>query len=407
MFNEHPINSLLETDAYKFSMNQVVLHWFPKTTVKVEFKCRSDVKLGYLKDQVDRELDYICRLRFTEDELAYLKTIPWLSSDYIDYLERFYLKRDQIKTGVDDNGQLTIVAEGPWRDVIHFEIPCLAIVSELYMKERTKIFDKQNIFEEADARLSNFIDKLNECYYKMQKYTGLSVPFTFADFGLRRRFSGLWHDHVIDRLKKDLKPFVGTSNVKLACKYGVKPIGTFAHEFLQSLQGENIRLSEVQKTALDIWAKEYRGELGIALSDNYGFRAFLRDFDKYFAKLFDGCRHDSGDPVKWGEMLISHYKKLGIDPMTKTGCWSDSLDADKVCGIAEHFCGKIKVSFGVGTSLTNNCGVRPLNMVMKVIEANGNPVAKLSDAPGKQMCHDQQYVDYLKKVYQYKSIDED
>ena len=169
----------------------------------------------------------------------------------------------------------------------------------------------------------------------------------------------------------------------------------------------NVRLSETQKFILDTWAKEYRGELGIALSDIYGFRAFLRDFDKYFAKLFDGCRHDSGDPIKWGEMLIDHYKKLGIDPLTKTGCWSDSLNADKCVEIAKHFAGKIKVSFGVGTAITNSTPIKPLNMVMKVTEANGNPVAKLSDSLGKGMCKDEKYVEYLKSVFNYRSIDED
>ncbi len=405
--NNHPINSLLETDLYKYSMGQAVLHWFPRTSVKVEFKCRSDADLAVLKPRIDEELDWLCSLRYRKDEIDYIRSIPWFTGDFADYLERFYLKRDQIATGIDQDGKLTIVAEGPWRDVMHFEIPVLAIVSQLYMERQCEGKDIGLIWGQGDSNLSDAMDKFRNCFDANRRRTGLDIPFALADFGIRRRFSADWHDHVVARLMDGLPgAFVGTSNVYLAKKYGIKPIGTFAHEWFMGIQGENVRLSEVQKTALDIWAKEYRGELGIALSDIFGFNAFLRDFDKYFAKLFDGCRHDSGNPFTWGEMLIDHYRKLGIDPMTKTGCWSDSLDADKACSIADHFCGRIKTSFGIGTFLTNSLGPKPLNMVMKLVESNGTPVAKLSDSPGKGMCHDQRFVEYLKQVYDYRCIDE-
>lgn len=394
METKYVIKSLLETDMYKLSMQQAVLHNFPKTHVKVEFKCRSNVSLGYLKPAVDKELDHLCQLRFTKDELNYLRTIRYLSSDYIDYLKMFQLDREHIKTGVDENGQLTIVAEGPWREVIMFEIPCLAIVQELYMA------DKNVDMAYAESAL---MDKIIKFKQASTKYN-----FKLSDFGLRRRFSGDWQDHVVKTFV-DYCPefFVGTSNVYLAKKYNIKPIGTFAHEWFGGIQGENIRISEVQKYALDIWAKEYRGELGIALSDNFGFRAFLNDFDKYFAKLFDGCRHDSGCPFKWGEMLINHFKSLGIDPKTKTACWSDSLDPDKAIELAKTFHDRINVTFGIGTNLTNDVGFKPASIVMKVVESNGKPVCKISDAPGKGMCKDSQYVEYVKQQYNYKSIDED
>jgi len=251
----------------------------------------------------------------------------------------------------------------------------LAIVSELYMRDQCKNEVENEVV--GDEKLTEFIEKLNKCYSNGNK-------FTLADFGLRRRFGRVWHNHVIDRLMKEANGyFVGTSNVYLAKKFGIKPIGTFAHEWFMGIQGENVRINQVQKVALDTWAKEYRGELGIALSDIFGFNAFLKDFDKYFAKLFDGCRHDSGDPITWGCMLIDHYKKLGIDPATKVGCWSDSLNADKAVMIAEEFSGKVKVSFGIGTKATNNTGIKPLNMVMKLVESNGQPCCKLSDSLGK------------------------
>ena len=390
---DHIIDSLLETDMYKLSMQQAVLHNFPKTNVKVEFKCRSNVKLGYLKPALDNELDHLCSLRFTKEELNYLRSIYYLSSDYVDYLKMFQLDREHIKTGVDEDDQLTIVAEGPWREVIGFEIPCLAIVQELYMQ------DKEVDLEYADSAITDKIIKF--------KQANMKYPFKLSDFGLRRRYSSTWHEHVVTRFAKECSEFfVGTSNVKLAQKLGIKPIGTFAHEWFGGIQGENIRVSEVQKYALDVWAKEYRGELGIALSDNFGFNAFLRDFDKYFAKLFDGCRHDSGCPFRWGEMLIDHYKKLNIDPKTKTACWSDALDPDKAILLAKQFSGRINVTFGIGTNLTNDVGFKPVSIVMKVVESNGKPVCKLSDSLGKGMCHDNEYVEYVKSQYNYKSIDE-
>lgn len=399
---DHPIRSLLTNDFYKFTMGQCILHNFPKDYVRFDWHCRTDEKLGWLKPEIDEELDYICSLRFEKDELDYLRSIPWLADDYIDYLERFYLKRDQVHTDVDETGQLVMWAEGPWRDVSYFEIPCLAIVSELYMNNKKADLGLPNGAAEKDG-----IDNIGQMLAKLKRCWHDGYKFTLADFGLRRRFSGAYHYEVVEAFKNCTPEFfVGTSDVSLAKEFGIKPIGTFAHEMFMAAQGMNVRLSETQKFILDTWAKEYRGELGIALSDIYGFRAFLKDFDKYFAKLFDGCRHDSGDPFTWGHMLIDHYKKLGIDPLTKTGCWSDSLNADKCVEIAKEFSGKIKVSFGVGTALTNSTPIKPLNMVMKVTEANGNPVAKLSDSLGKGMCRDQQYVEYLKQVFNYKSIDE-
>lgn len=390
--NDNIIISLLEQDLYKFSMGQAVLHNFPRTIVTVEFKCRSNVNIAHLKDEVDKQLDYLCSLRFTEEELKYLSNIRYLSSDYIDYLRMLQLNRKYINTYIDNEGQLGIIAKGPWRDVIYFEIPCLAIVQELYMRE-------QNIdIEYAKNALQEKITKFADAAY---------LGFKLSDFGLRRRYSGQWQDYVVKEFAKRIpNTFVGTSNVYLAMKHNLTPIGTFAHEWYMGIMGEACRVSEVQKVALETWAKEYRGELGIALSDIFGFNAFLKDFDKYFAKLFDGCRHDSGCPFKWGYMLIDHYKKLNIDPKTKTGVWSDSLNPDKAIELAKEFHDKIKVSFGIGTDLTNDMGVKPLSIVMKLTESNGHPVVKLSDSLGKCMCHDEQFIEYVKQQYNYKSIDE-
>lgn len=401
--NNYPIQSLLETDFYKISMHQFFFHNYPTIPVKVEWKCRGTEKLGYLKDRLDDFLDYFCTLRFTKEEIDYLRNFSWFKDDYLNYLLRWYPFREHIRTGIDVDGQLTITAEGPEIDVIHFEIPVLAAVSELYMKDYVEKqgLKIENLEYEGLNNVDMMIDQLKSCYADGNK-------FTFADFGLRRRFSRDYQEKVVEKFTKRAPEFfVGTSNILLAKQLGIKPIGTFAHEAYMALQNyPEIPIGAVQRKMLDGWAKEYRGDLGIALSDIFGFNAFLRDFDKYYAKLFDGCRHDSGDPIIWGNMLIEHYKKLGIDPTTKVGCWSDSLNAQKCVDIAKTFNGRIKISFGVGTAITNSTPVKPLNMVMKLVEANGKPCVKLSDTLGKTMCHDEGFIEYVKQQYQYKSIDE-
>ena len=394
--NDAPIiTSLLEQDFYKFTMGQLVLHQLPTVNVRVEFRLRTPgVDLRPYVSAINEELDHLCTLRFADDEIAYLRGIRFLAPDFCDYLKRLWLYREQVHVEPDPTkqGGVAIWAEGPWRDVIWFEIPVLAIVQELYMRGRVKSL------AEGRRRLRRKIDAFDR---------HADWGFKVADFGLRRRYSGAWQEEVVREFAdRGRRIFSGTSNVYLAKKFGVSPIGTFAHELFMGVMGTDVRVSEVQRRTLDMWAHEYRGELGIGLSDIFGFRAFLRDFDLYFSKLFDGCRHDSGDPFTWGEMLIAHYKRLRIDPTTKTACWSDSLDTRRALAIARRFHGRIKVTFGIGTHLTNDMGVEPLSIVMKLTQSNGHPVVKLSDSPGKSMCDDASFVEYVKQQYGWKSIDD-
>ena len=192
----------------------------------------------------------------------------------------------------------------------------------------------------------------------------------------------------------------GTSNVHLAREYDLKPIGTMAHEWLMAHQQLGPRLVDSQQAALDCWVREYRGQLGIALTDCITMDAFLDDFDLYFAKLFDGLRHDSGDPLAWAEKAIAHYRRLGIDPLSKTLVFSDGLDMPKALQLFRALRGKINVSFGIGTNLTCDIpGVEPMNIVLKMTACNGHPVAKISDAPGKTQCRDENFVAYLRHVF--------
>lgn len=393
------ISYLSQTDAYKYSMGQLYFHKRPNEYAKWEFKSRTkDAHLGYLYNDVVREVKHLCTLRYQDWELEGIRNkMPWLSKDFIEHLEDVQLKEKYIsikKVGQD----LEIIAEGPQQQVFWFEIYILQIIQHLWFKG-----EKVN-WEIAKYNLANVAKKWNEA-------TRAGIKFTVSDFGIRRSIDEAWNESMVCYLRDNCPCFVGTSNVYLAIKCDVKPIGTFAHELYAVYQGlKDVPVAMAQTQVLEDWTKEYRGDLGIALSDNFGFRAFLRDFDKYYAKLYDGCRHDSGDPIKWGEMLIEHYNKLGIDPRTKIGCWSDSLDADKAIEIAKHFNGRINVAFGIGTFLSATiCGTKkkPLSMVMKVIEVNGKPVVKLSDCEGKVMCHDKKYIDYVKEAYQYKSIDDE
>lgn len=387
------IRSLADTDLYKFTMAQVVLHRFPSAHVKFKFKCRTEWNLAKYVDEINAELDLLCTLRFTADELTYIKGIRFFAPDFVDYLSMIQLKRNQIKCFVDSNGELQIIAEGPWRDVIWFEVPVLAIVQEVYTRNEYPNMD----LTEARQRLQDKIALGNKYYQHLR--------MVINDFGTRRRFSREWHREVVQTLKAGLHTdmFSGTSNVLFAMEFGLKPIGTMAHEYLQAGQGlGKVPLVRSQEFMLQQWVEEYRGDLGIALSDVVGFDAFLRDFDKYFAKLYDGCRHDSGDPFEWCERLIEHYEKLGINPTTKTAVFSDGLDFPLAFKLAERFRGRINTSFGIGTNLTNDVGVKPLQIVMKMVECNGNPVAKISDSKGKGMCDDAEFLSYLKRVYKIK-----
>ena len=395
------ITSLLDTDWYIFTMAQVFLHHYPATISKSRFKCRNPEVakiLPQLVDQINEEIDHLCTLRFTEKELKYLSGFSYFKPDFIEYLRMFMLNRNYIKAYVYAD-MLCIDVEGPECSCIWFEVPVLAIVSELYTIHSTK----GGIFTEHwNKGCWNFMQKVEQL--KSLFLTDTVDDFKFADFGTRRRFTKSWQEYIIENLKKKFYPkhFVGTSNAEQSMIHGIKPIGTMAHRYICAFQQLGFRLEDSQKASLEAWVKEYRGELGIALTDTVGFDAFLRDFDLYFAKLFDGGRNDSGNPIKWGEDFISHYRQLRIDPLTKMAVFSNNLTVDKMISLYTTFRTRIKPSFGWGTDLTNDCGLIPPNIVLKMVECNGGPVAKVPDSPGKGMCEDPEFESYLKKVYKIR-----
>ena len=395
------ITSLLDNDLYKFTMLQAMLHQFPQTHGVYRFRCRNNKDTVYpladIKDALEQQLDSLCELRFSEDELEYLRGLRFIRSDFVDYLELFKLKRRFITVSTDEKNRLCIDIEGPMIQAMFFEVFVLAIVNELYF---SALSDAQ-VLAEGQRRLDAKVELLHHYAAEQSSYSPDTPPFIVADFGTRRRFSKSWQAHVVETLHKAAPKIVGgTSNVYLAKKLGMTPIGTMAHEFMQAFQALDVRLRDSQKAALEAWVHEYRGDLGIALTDVVGMDAFLRDFDLYFAKLFDGLRHDSGDPYVWGDKAIAHYKKLKINPKTKILTFSDGLDLDKAWELHQYFKDRIKTSFGIGTNLTNDMGITPINIVLKLVECNGQPVAKLSDSPGKTMINNDTYLAYLRQVFE-------
>lgn len=391
IFADRIVQNLLDTDLYKLTMMQAVLHNYPNAEVEWEFRCRNSEDLTPYLAEIRYQFERLSELSLTVDQLAFLERIPFIKPDFIRFLSLFRFNLRYVHTSIED-GQLSIRLRGPWLHVILFEVPLLAIISEV----RNRYRYREVVLEQAAERLYEKIDWL-----RSEASDDELAGFQLADFGTRRRFSYHAQEQAVRILKRDFPGrFVGTSNLHLAREFELKPIGTMAHEWLMAHQQLGPRLIDSQSAALDCWVREYRGQLGIALTDCITMDAFLADFDLYFAKLFDGLRHDSGDPLVWAEKAIAHYEKLGIDPLSKTLVFSDGLDLEKSLRLYRALSGRIHVSFGVGTNLTCDIpGVEPMNIVIKMIACNGQPVAKISDTPGKTQCRDENFVSYLKHVF--------
>ncbi len=384
------IQSLLDTDLYKFTMMQVVLHHFPGAQVEYRFRCRTEgVDLRPHLDEIRDELAQLCSLRFAESELAYLRGLRFMKSDFVDFLGLFQFNEKFLRAEHGQGtGGIDITIRGPWLHTILYEIPVLAVVSEVYFRRTQPHADLAG----GRRRLAEKIDLVR----KVEP----ALEFKISDFGTRRRFSRAWQEEVLQTLKREVPEYLaGTSNVWFAMRNNLTPLGTMAHEYMQACQALGPRLRDSQTFAFDKWAQEYRGDLGIALTDTYGLDAFLRDFDMYFCKLFDGARHDSGDPFDWGERMIAHYKMNRVDQRTKALIFSDQLDFPLAIEIARRFHGRATTAFGVGTNLTNDLGFEPINIVIKMTECNGQPVAKVSDSPGKTVSKDPGYLAYLRQVF--------
>ena len=384
--------SLLDTDLYKFNMDQVIFHKHTNLTGEYYFRCRTPgvVFTPEMLAEINGQIDHLCSLRFKKEELDYLRSIRFIKSDYVEFLRLWRPIRDYVETSLSPEGQLSVVVRGPLFSAMKFEIFLLEIVNEVYFR---MAYDYEALRASAAERLEAKIRAFRE-----GKYT-----FSFAEFGCRRRLSREWEDVVVRRLALETDNCVGTSNVYLAMKYNLTPIGTYAHEYVQMYQGiDEIPLAYTNHYALEDWYDEYKGDNGTALTDTITTDLFLLDFNRAMVNNFTGVRHDSGDPYEWGEKIIAHYRKYGVDPKTKLLLFSDSLDFDRAQALYDAFRDRAKVSFGIGTFCSNDTCEQALNIVIKLQSVNGRAVAKLSDSPGKAMCRDENYLEYLKRSVDFR-----
>ena len=398
---EQIIISLLETDMYKMSMGQAIYHQFSDYKTTWSFKCRNeDVHFTQeMVEEIKRQIQLYCSLRFTEEELEYLHNIKWIKGSYVDFLRLWQPRYEDFEITTNADCGLAIETRGTWLNTSMYEIPTLAIVNEVYFR---MAYDYDVLMESFRTRLSDKIKKLQDGSYQLG---------AFSEFGLRRRLSAEAQELAVCELAKanySHSSFVGTSNVYLAKKYGLTPVGTMAHEWIMCVGQGNHKHNPAYSNwyALDAWVKEYGVLNGTALTDAITTDCFLKDFQLTYATLFSGLRHDSGDPIEWGEKMIAHYRKLGIDPHTKTLLFSDSLDFEKADKIYRYFKDKAKVAFGIGTYIANDTDVPALNIVMKTTACNGMDVAKISDTPGKGMCKNPSYVHYLKRCIDWRMDNE-
>ena len=384
--------SLLDTDLYKFNMDQVIFHKHTDLCGEYYFKCRNQgvTFSEEIVSEICEQIDHLCTLRFTKEELDYLRSIRFIKADYVEFLRLWHPIREYVSVSRSESGELCIVVKGPLFSAMQFEIYLLEIVNEVYFR---MTYDYEALKKSAQERLDQ---KIRD--FRSGKYT-----FKFAEFGCRRRLSREWEDTVVRRLAQETDNCVGTSNVYLAMKYHLIPIGTYAHEFVQMYQGiDSIPLAYTNQYAMKDWYDEYLGDNGTALTDTVTTDLFLLDFNRSMVNNYSGVRHDSGDPYEWGEKMIAHYKKYGADPKSKLLLFSDSLDFDRAQQLYDYFKDKAKVSFGIGTFCSNDTQEEALNIVIKLQYVNGRPVAKLSDTPGKAMCRDSEYLDYLKRSVAFR-----
>ena len=384
--------SLLDTDLYKFNMDQVIFHKHTDLCGQYYFKCRNKdiVFTPEMAQEIEAQIDHLCSLRFRQEELDYLRSIRFIKNDYVEFLRLWHPIRDYVTVSLSENGELNVVVDGPLFSAMQFEIHLLEIINEVYFR---MAYNYEELLASAKEKLDAKIKALNDGTYN----------FTVAEFGCRRRLSREWEDEVVRRLVTETKRCMGTSNVYLAMKYNVTPVGTYAHEFVQMYQGiDEIPLAYTNHYAMQDWYAEYQGDNGTALTDTVTTDLFLLDFNRSMVNNYTGVRHDSGDPYEWGEKIIAHYKKYGVDPKTKLLLFSDSLDFDRAQKLYEYFREKTKVSFGIGTFCSNDTCAPALNIVIKLQYVNGRPVAKLSDTPGKAMCRDTEYLEYLKRSVAFR-----
>lgn len=376
-------------------MQMAITQQYPRALARYEFVNRGrTIFPDDFSTKLQEQVDMMSGLELTEEEKQFLldKCGLFLTPPYIDMLKSYRFDPREVKI-IQNDEELNIVIEGPWYRTVLWEVPLMSLISELYFIYSTNPEIKENPLSPQEVK--------NRAANKAERFAEAQI--LFADFGSRRRKSFRVHSEVVEQLvQHGGEYFVGTSNVYLAMLNNIKPIGTQAHEWI-SFHGAKYGFRMANHMAMKVWSDTYKGNLGIVLTDTFTTKDFWRSFDTFYAKLYDGVRHDSADPFEFGEEAIEHYKSLGIDPMTKTIVFSDGLVTDQALKIAEHFKNRIKISFGIGTHFTNDTGYKPLNIVIKMFAAKPEgfkdwvPVIKLSDVSGKHT-GDQKTIELCKQL---------
>lgn len=389
------VTSILDTDAYKLHMQQAVFHHYSDVHVAAEFHCRDKDQLGEYAAFIQHHVQLMHHVQLSAAEGTYLKQLPFFQPDYLQWLKHYRFNPDLVHIR-NYKGRLHVRIEGKWLDVILWEVPLLAIISEVVHKDRTPQLGIATAIDQLQKKLARFD----------QEAAGTDLShFQIMEFGTRRRYSKDVQKAVIRYLKDHFVHFSRTSNYALARELNLTPVGTQAHEWFQAHQQLVPHLADFQREALATWLKEYPTELSIALTDCLSMDAFLRDFNPVLASRYSGLRQDSGDPIVWGEKAIAHYKKLHLDPKEKVLVFSDSLTLTSALKIYRHFHQQTQLSFGIGSHLSCDLPASPtlntkiLNIVIKLVECNGKPVAKLSDTPGKSMSGDERFIKQLKSTF--------
>ena len=391
------IRSILDSDLYKFTQQKFVLQHYPNVDGEYIFNNR-DKSMKFNQEaleEIKKEIQLMSTLRLTDDEYEWIKKeIYFFDPMYRQYLSNYRFNPNHVKIYLDNDGNLDIKVTGKWREIILWEVPLMAIISEVYFNIVDKDWNNDLNHQETLAKT------------KAQKLT--SVGCKFADFGTRRR-RNFETQNIVVKTMKNYEGFVGTSNPYLAMIHGVKSMGTIAHESIMAVSVLE-SMNHPNKATMKLWQETYGSEMGTFLPDTYGIDSFLKDFELKYAKVFDSVRHDSGDPFNFTDKIIEHYKKLRIDPTTKTIIFSDGLDVYTTIEIYNYCKGRIRCSFGIGTNFTNDylkkdgTKSKPLNMVIKLDEVDGKKVCKLSDTPGKAI-GDSSVVKIMKYIHLGEKLD--
>ena len=381
-------------DLYTFTVKRVVWERFSNVEVEYAFKNRdTDVDLLPLKDVIRAKIQELDGLSPDEPFIAKLRSLKYLSEPYLEALRQYKLDASHVEVGERD-GKLDIRIRGPWFQTIDLEVPVLQLVNEAYYES----IDSPAVRNEGDRRLTEKIARMKEFVRKESSPSSDAHPYGIIEMGTRRAFAFDWHGHVLQRLFTEApEAMLGTSNVYWGEQLGLRLFGTFSHQGPMAMQAL-VPIHQSQRIWFEIWNEVYRGNLGIALSDTLGSDMFFRDFDLALAKLYDGARQDSSDPIAWCDRFLAHLSALKIDPYRKTAVFSDSLDDLRSFEIWRRFSKRIRVQFGIGTFFTNDLGVRPLSNVIKLVKCAGLPVAKLSDDPAKSQCEDPETLAYILHV---------